>query len=389
MIAENSKPIPQRKQAALTRRRGIGICLALCLLGLTGCESARFYSQAVRGQWEIVRSRKPIAQVLANPATPPELSRQLRLVEAIRQFANTELGLPTDGHYRDYADLNRPYVVWNVTATEEFSLEDKSWWYPVVGSLTYRGYFSRDQAWRYAERLRRDGLDIYSGGVIAFSTLGWFRDPVFNTFVNDPETELAGILFHELAHQEFFLRGDTDFNEAFATVVQQEGVCRWLQVRGKASELENYRRTLRHEHELMNLVEETREQLRLLYAAYAAATPAEKARMTPQLRVEKQEALAELRRREAVLNIQWGSRWVGMTRFSEQLNNAELNSLDTYHHWVPAFRALLAECGGDHREFYACVKALGKRPHPERTRQLEVLRLRGLGAVCGRTTISY
>src|SRR5262245_50615476 len=199
------------------------VWLVLALASGVGCETASYYGQAIGGQWEIVRGGETSAILLADADTPEALKGKLRVVLQLREFAEKELKLPVDGHYECYADLGRRYVVWNVHGAPEFSLEPKSWWYPVVGRLKYRGYFSEAKAQRYARQLEAEGLDVYVAGVEAYSTLGWFKDPVLNTFLNHDEVDVAETLFHELAHQRLFVRGDTDFDEAFATAVAQEG----------------------------------------------------------------------------------------------------------------------------------------------------------------------
>src|SRR5262245_58234042 len=200
----------------------------LCLPWLAGCGTVGYYAQAIRGQCQILHRQEPIARLLQDTNTPPRLRQRLELVLRLREFAERDLGLDANGHYRHYADLRRPFAVWNVYAAPEFSLKAKAWWYPVVGRLEYQGYFDEAKARRYASRLATDGYDVYVGGVPAYSTLGWFRDPVLNTFVFDDDVDLADTLLHELAHQRLFVAGDTDFNEAFATAVAEAGVQRWL-----------------------------------------------------------------------------------------------------------------------------------------------------------------
>jgi predicted aminopeptidase len=195
---------------------------------LSGCQTAAYYAQAARGQWQILAQREPVSKCLADPGRPADLKRQLELVLSLREFAGRELKLPPDGHYLSYVELGRDHVVWNVQAAPEFSLEERTWWYPVVGSLSYRGFFSESRARACGDALAARGLDVYVDGVDAYSTLGWFKDPVLSSFVRYPEVQLAAVIFHELAHQRLFVAGDADFNEAFATAVEQAGVRRWL-----------------------------------------------------------------------------------------------------------------------------------------------------------------
>ncbi len=186
--------------------------LLIIVVGVSGCHTLGFYGQAVKGQYQIFAHQESIDKLAAEPETPASLKQRFTLLEDLRSFAKGQLKLPTDSHYRKYVDVHRPFVVWNVEAAPEFSMEPKTWWYPMLGSLEYRGYFSKAGATNYAAYLREKGYDVSVGGVGAYSTLGWFKDPVLNTFIFEEDSELAEIIFHELAHQRLFTRGDTDFN---------------------------------------------------------------------------------------------------------------------------------------------------------------------------------
>ncbi|MCI0743791.1 MAG: aminopeptidase [Verrucomicrobia subdivision 3 bacterium] len=348
------------------RRRAVkllGLSFGILLLAvlLSGCQSVRYYRQAIGGQVHIWSHREPLENLLRDPGTPPELKEKFRLVLELRIFAENELKLPVDGHYDRYVDLKRRFVVWNVHAAKEFSLEPKTWWYPVVGRLKYRGYFSEKNAKRYASQLEKQGLDVFINGTEAYSTLGWFKDPLLNTFIHHEEMILAEILFHELAHQRVFAGGDTDFNEAFATAVAEEGVRRWC--KHKPEMLTRYKVYEAREADFVKIVMAAREELKRVYAQTnlsPATLRLEKAREIEELRVEYRKAKEE----------RWGG-YAGYDGwFGRSLNNAQLNTVATYHHFVPAFRALLAEHNGDLAKFYADVKRLSKLPKTERHRQL-------------------
>jgi predicted aminopeptidase len=309
-----------------------------------------------------------IESLLENGDTPEPLKHRLQLVLQIREFAEKELHLPANGHYLRYADLGRRFAVWNVYAAPELSLAPKSWWYPVVGRLEYRGYFSEEKARRYAAKLGKRGYDVYVGGVAAYSTLGWFRDPVLNTFVHDNDTDLAELLFHELAHQRLFIAGDTDFNEAFATAVAEEGLHRWLGARGDPAALKEHGAADRRTEQFVRIVSRARDKLQAIYEpAVAPASDAAK-------RQAKQSVLQELRADYAQLKASWGGRRDYDLWFQQNLNNAQLNTVDTYHRLVPAFRRLLREQGGNLKEFYRAVAALGKLKDAERQARLDRLR---------------
>lgn len=336
--------------------------LAVLLLLLPGCETAGYYGQAIRGEAKILAHRRAIDKVLADPHTPPSLQEKLRLVLKLREFAAHDLKLPANGHYLRYVELHRRYVVWNVEAAPEFSLKSKSWWYPIVGRQTYRGYFSEAAAQRYAASLARQDLDVSVEGIEAYSTLGWFKDPVLSSFIDHDETELAEIIFHELAHQRLFLSGDTDFNEAFATAVAEEGVRRWLRSRGGGAAVERYEASLRRHRQFLKLIAETRRELESLYGAGKSVV---------ELRQRKADIFEALRAR---LPQHKGERnelpgydgW-----FAQPLNNARLNTVATYYDLVPAFQRQLAANGGDLEDFFREIKALAKLPKAERHRRLE------------------
>ncbi|MCE9519367.1 MAG: aminopeptidase [Verrucomicrobia bacterium] len=231
----------------------------------TSCGTARFYSQAVHGQAEILHRARPVALVEADPLTTDKLRRQLKLVTELKNFARKELRLPATRQFETYADLGRPYVVLNVYAAPEFSVEAKSWWYPFIGRAKYRGYFNEKLARQEAAKLKRDGLDVTVGGVRVYSTLGWFADPVLNTFIGENPAQLAETIFHELTHARVFISGDSDFNEAFATANAQEGVRRWLRANGDVAALARYELGLQRDEKLLALLTKTRSSLESLY----------------------------------------------------------------------------------------------------------------------------
>jgi len=350
-----------RKRRRVVKLLGFAFAVVVLATVLSGCQAVSYYKQAIRGQYQIFANRQRVEKLIASTNTPAPLKEKFRLVMDLRRFAENELKLPVDGHYNRYVDVKRRFVVWNVHAAREFSLEPKTWWYPVVGRLKYRGFFSEAQAKRYAKTLEEEGLDVYVSGVEAYSTLGWFKDPLLNTFIHHDEIELADILFHELAHQRVFASGDTDFNEAFATAAAEEGVRRWF--KDKPALLEVYRVQQAREEDFVRLVLGTREKLKSIYGR-TNENPAA-------LRHQKLEAVEDLRREyERVKQQQWGG-YAGYDGwFRRPINNAQLNTIATYHHFVPAFRELLQKQGGDLEKFYREVETLSKLPKKERHRKL-------------------
>ncbi len=338
-----------------------GLLAALLAFVVTGCESSGYYRQAFSGQMEILTSARSVKDLLADPQTSPALQKKLRLLLELRTFAATELRLPTDGHYLAYTDLKRPHAVWVVQAAPEFSLDPKSWWYPVVGSATYRGYFSEGAARRYAGKLAGEQFDVVVEEVDAYSTLGWFQDPALNTFLAYPEKDLAKTIFHELAHQQLYIAGDTDFNEAFAVTVEKEGLRRWLLAHGNAADFEKYQASQARKKQFIDLVIAARRQLNTVY--HAANSDDEKRR-------QKAAVLKQLRQDHATLKEQWGGSSRYDDWFDEPLNNARLNTVATYFDLVPAFEKLLAKNGGDLPRFYEAVRRLKRFPKEQRHREL-------------------
>jgi predicted aminopeptidase len=353
-----------------------GLWLACLVLATgTGCETARYYGQAIRGHFEIAGHSRDIPEVRADPATPPVLRSELELVLQLRDFAETNLSLPVDGHYLKYADIGRRYVVWNVHAAPEFSLEPETWWYPFVGRLEYRGYFREADAMAQARRLEREGRDVFVGGVTAYSTLGWFRDPVLNTWVHDPPAEVADLLFHELAHQRVFIAGDTDFDEAFATTVAEEGVRRWLHSTGDSRGLARHETAMARRAAFVALVSRARERLEIVYDSPAGRRVNEDPRHVfqddvAQLRAAKEAVLVQLRADYALLKASWGGAGDFDGWFRQPLNNAHLNDVDAYYALVPGFRRLLDACGGSLPAFYESVDQMRHLSKEGRRRRL-------------------
>ena len=355
----------QRRSSRLPARfLPFGVLSALAVL-LAGCSSAGYYAQAVKGHCQIVSRQKSCVKLIANTNTSPELRARLQLAAELCGYADARLGLPARGAYTQYANLDRPYVVWNVYAAPEFSLAAKTWWYPFVGSLDYRGYFNESMARSYAGKLARQGFDVYVEGVEAYSTLGWFKDPLLNTFLHHQEPILAEVLFHELAHQKVFASGDTDFNEAFATVVARAGVHRWLRDRNAVEMLARYQSALERNDAFVRIVQSARTELRQLYGTMSgrssgAVTASAKERILWQLRENFDALLLQ------------SDQYAGyQSWFAEDLNNAKLNSVATYYDLVPAFDRLLEQHQGDLEQFYAAVKALTKLPESKRHEELQ------------------
>jgi predicted aminopeptidase len=313
----------------------LALVLLLPMLA-TGCETLSYYGQAIRGQLGLLAAARPIESWLADPATPPELRARLETARRIREYASRDLGLPDNASYASYAELRRPYPVWNVFAAPRFSIEPRQECFPFTGCVSYRGFFSEQHARKHAERLRAAGYDVHVAGVPAYSTLGWFDDPLLSSFIKYPDAQLARLLFHELAHQRVYAKDDTTFNESFAVTVEEEGVRRWLEAQGRAGELAEFRAAQARKREFARQVQETRKRLAALYAM---ALPEEA------MLGRKREEYARLR--AAYPSV-----------VPEEANNAYLGSIALYTELVPQFERLLAAEGGDLPAFYRSVQAL-------------------------------
>lgn len=339
------------------------LTIVVChVIWLGGCANLPYYAQAVNGHLNILRQSQPISAIIAHPDTDLRLKRVLTKVIQLREFASRELKLPDNQSYTSYADLQRPYAVWNVFATPEFSTELKKWCFIQAGCVSYRGFFSKTRAERYAEKLKNQGYDVYVGGVRAYSTLGWSNDPILNTFIGYSETELARLIFHELAHQVVYVPGNSVFNESFATAVEQEGVKRWFARNGSVFEQASFSTNQEMKLVFTKLVLNHRKQLHKLYTSNKSVTEkrAAKARIFNELREEF------LQLKAAKTEFSHYDRW-----FAQELNNARLATVSIYTQLLPAFQTMLAQQNGDMNRFFQVVKELSKLPHHE---QVAVLR---------------
>ena len=333
------------------------------IIWLGSCANLPYYAQAVDGQMDILRRAQPISTIIADPDADQKLKRVLARVVLMREFASRELKLPDNQSYTSYADLKRPYAVWNVFAAHELSTELKKWCFVKAGCVSYRGFFSQADAESYAEELKNEGYDVFVGGVRAYSTLGWFNDPVLNTFIGYSEMELARLIFHELTHQVVYVPGDSAFNESFATVVEKEGVGRWLDSTGATSQRAVFDARQEREAIFIELVLNHRKRLEELFTSNLndAEKRVAKARIFDELREE----FSQLKTTRAEFSSY--DRW-----FAQQLNNALLATISTYTQLVPAFQVLLAQQNGDMSQFFAAVKEISKLPETERAAVLQI-----------------
>lgn len=347
-------------------------CCALLGLFLGGCGSAGYYAQSVRGHLELMSSTEPVVEVLADPATPPLLAERLRLAQTIRAFASEVLKLPHNGSYTGYADLGRDTLLWSLVAAPEFSLRPRQWCYPVIGCASYRGYFDRNMADAMAEGMRKAGYDVAVLPVQAYSTLGWFDDPLTNMVMARDDAGLAALVFHELAHQRIYVKDDSAFNESYATAVEEIGLELWLAQRDPQLLKDWYLRK-RREQQRLELMRETRDQLERLYRD--ASLPDGIRRELKQALFEE---LGDALSRRAMARDGDGRAAGQSTR--PLLNNAHLISVETYHQWVPAFLAIWQQQAERPEAFHATVERLAQLPRDKRDARLWALMPRSASA---------
>ena len=338
------------------------LALAAMGLALCACSSLRYYAQAVHGQGELVLRRQPVRKLLRDPSTDPKLAARLSQALAAREFASRQLDLPDNRSYTTYVALPRPYVVWNVFATPRYSVQAVRHCFPIAGCVAYRGWFSKAAAEADAARMQRRGDDVWVGGVPAYSTLGWFADPILSSMLGWDDDELAGTIFHELAHQLIYAKGDTAFNESFATFVQTEGLREWRASRGLPPD---DGRAQAMDDGFTRLVLDLRERLKALYASGADAEAME---------AGKQREIAAFRRRYAAwrdAHFPGGQRYDAWV--ARPINNARLLPFGLYDQWTPAFAELFRDSGGQWPAFYARVRALAREPRAKRDAALQGL----------------
>ncbi len=337
------------------------LLLALTLI-LSGCADLPYLGQSVAGHVRLVAAARPVEEWTAKPDTSPALRQRLLLTQTMRDFAISELHLPDNESYRRYADLHREAAVWNVVAAPAFSLSPKTWCFLVMGCVAYRGYFDLGEAKALSDRLKGEGWEAQVYPVPAYSSLGWTRDPLLNTFVGYPEGALAEMMFHELAHQRLYVSGDTAFNESFATAVGEMGAQLWLDHHGSAAAREAYRIEQVRRADFRALTGRYRERLLALYASNNDADkPAQKVILMQALRADYAQLKAD----------QWGG-YTGYDRWFAGANNASFALLATYTERVPEFVALFEREGRDWERFYAAAKRLAEREiRPQRHRDTE------------------
>jgi predicted aminopeptidase len=336
----------------------VGCSLALALI--VGSAQFKYYFQAGYGHLALLIKARPIDAYLADPSVDGSLKQKLAKVKRIRDFAVRELKLPDTDSFKHYVEIDRPAVVWNVIATPELSMQPVQWCFPVAGCISYRGYYNKNDAFAFARSLQRAGYDVQVAEVPAYSTLGWFSDPVISTFINYSEPQLARLIFHELAHQRLYVKGDSQFNESFAVAIEEEGVERWIARHGDDTMLQNYLANNIRKRDFVALLAKYQKQLSENYASNASVE---------EKRAKKAQVLNALQDEFKSVKVGWNGYSGYDGWFARPLNNAHLASIATYHSLVPGFRALMKN-QADLDEFYVTAKSLAALPQAMRQEQL-------------------
>ena len=336
------------------------LCLISISILLSACNSLSYYGQAISGHIDLVARERPINDLLKDQKTSAALKQKLSLALEARAFATDQLALPDNDSYKQYADLERPYAVWNVIATPRYAIESKKWCFMIVGCLSYRGYFNQQDAQTLANQLRHEGMDVIVSGAAAYSTLGWMDDPLLNTVVRRNDGSMVGIIFHELAHQVVYAKGDSAFNEAFATAVEDEGLRRWYTLHDNEQAYHAYREKKAQQQMIYLQLQETRAQLDAIY--HQAIPDEEKQR-------EKERIFAGLK--------MWYQDWRQTHQYagfddwmSKELNNAHLALIATYQQMVPDFLLALQSVDGDMKKFFGLVSTMTELDNAQRRLQL-------------------
>ena len=353
--------IPHNNIRRVIALSGFIVLFLMGILCLTGCDTVSYYSQGIQGHFNLVSRVKPIEDVIENKQTSEKTRKQLVQALKARQFAIKTLKLPDNKSYKGYADLKRKNVTWNVVATKELSMEPYKSCFPITGCLSYRGYFSEGRAKQFADKLKQEDYEIHIGGSSAYSTLGWFKDPIVSPMLRYGDVQLAQTLFHELAHQRLYIKDDSDFNEAFATAVGQNGVREWL-TETDSKALPRYNKNLSRYGQFLKLLSDTAAELKDLYSTKLSDEGK---------REKKKQLIVELRK-----NYQgFKKQHPGYTNFDgwfeKPINNPRLAMVSVYHELVPDFDRWLQACDNDFPRFYNAIESISKMPKEQRINTLK------------------
>ena len=335
--------------------------LLLGIIAISGCSTVGYLTHTTNGHLAVVTSKEPITDILAKGKYSAQQREQLANVLRIRAFASDHIGLPDNKSYTEYVNLNRDYVTWSIFATDELSLQPTTWCFWIVGCVPYRGYFSEEKAEGFAEKLRASGHDVYVAPIPAYSTLGWFTDPLLSSMLRNGEIITAEYIFHELVHQQLYIKNDTNFNEAFASAVARVAVIDWLQAEGNTEGVDRYRAAIRKRLELFSLTQQLREELTSIYSSDST---------DQQKRQQKRQAFQQHRERIYKLTEHWSNGEAYRNSVLRSLNNAKLNAQSTYNDLIPSFITLFDNCGKNYQRLYEVVASMEKLDKDQRLEYL-------------------
>jgi len=316
------------------------VLLLLCSgLGISGC----YLTHVASGQLRLLRARQPIEAVLADPATPQDLRHQLDLVQRAREFA-ADLGLEVDRQYTSYAAWPGDRIVTSLVTTRPGEVEPAGFWFPILGRLPYKGYFDPEKAAAEAARLRAEGLDVCEVPVPAYSTLGWFDDPVTGPMLRSGDGRLVETILHELVHATVYVRGHVDFDEGVASFIGEEASVRFYTQAGEPEQAVRRRAAVEKGHRLDAHILALRQRVRELYesAPPGAERDAARLRYEEETRAEIDAPHAERLR----------------------LNDACLALAATYASDIPRYAEKLEELDGDLAAFVARLRELADADDP-------------------------
>ncbi len=350
MLPNSSTKVILNCEISLNRR--LLLIFFLLVFTLTGCSTLSWYGQSISGHFKIINKRQKIESLLSSTTTSPRLTQKLIYVQSLLNFAATKMGLAHNGSYQHYVKLKSDYPVWNVMAAPKLSLDSQQWCYLIVGCVSYRGYFSVEAASKFAEKLKAQGYDVLMSPAVAYSTLGWFNDPLLSSMTAYSDPQLAALLFHELAHQQLYIKNDTEFNESFAAAVEELATEQWLIHSGKREQLQHWRTNKIHRQDMRHLLLSTRISLEIVYKS----TNTDAVKLSAKKRL-----FAKLRTDYDVLRKKWKQTSGFNQWFYKQNNNAALSLVADYQQGIPAFLRLFNNNNANWQDFFTAVEHLSQQ----------------------------